>query len=91
MQIYGYTSYGHINAWQTYIYAYLGTFAKTAIIAYRLSFADQRNKTSVFRFRLQQTKERLPFPFSVCSIQTKSLFSFSLLLRLQKQSLSFQS
>jgi hypothetical protein len=45
----------------------MGTFAETAIVDYRLSFADQGNQTSVFCFRSQQRNGSLPFPFSVCS------------------------
>jgi hypothetical protein len=53
-------------------------FAETAIIDYRLSFADQGKQISVFRFRLQQTNGNLPFPFSVCSKQTEvAVFRFS--------------
>jgi hypothetical protein len=40
----------------------MGTFAETAIIDYRLSFADQGKQTSAFH--LQQTSGILPFPFS---------------------------
>jgi hypothetical protein len=49
----------------------MGSFAKTAIVDYRLSFSDQ-GQTSVFHFRLQQTNGSLPlpFPFLVCSKQT---------------------
>jgi hypothetical protein len=49
----------------------MGKFAKTTFVDYRLSFAGQGKQTSVFRFRLQQTKESLPFPFSVCRKQTE--------------------
>jgi hypothetical protein len=48
----------------------MSTFSETAIVDYRLSFADQGKQTSVFRFNLQQTKLevysfRFPFvPFS---------------------------
>jgi hypothetical protein len=45
----------------------VGTFAETATVDYRLSFADKRKQTSVFPFRLQQTNRSLPFPFSVCN------------------------
>jgi hypothetical protein len=31
----------------------MGTFDETAIVGYRLSFADQGKQTSIFRFRLQ--------------------------------------
>jgi hypothetical protein len=34
----------------------MGTFAETAIVDYRLSFADLGKQTFVFRFCLQQTK-----------------------------------
>jgi hypothetical protein len=43
----------------------MGTFAETAIVDYRLSFADQGKQTSVFSFLLQQTNGSLPFPFRV--------------------------
>jgi hypothetical protein len=44
----------------------MGTFAETAIVDYRLSFADQGKKTSIYRFRLQQQTEvcRNRFPFA---------------------------
>jgi hypothetical protein len=55
----------------------MGTFAETAIVDYRLSFADQGKQTSVFRFaasnkrkyavsvfRLQETNGSVPF--SIC-------------------------
>jgi hypothetical protein len=42
----------------------MGTFAETAILDNRLSFADQGKQTPVFRFRLQQTKGSLTFPFA---------------------------
>jgi hypothetical protein len=41
----------------------MGTFAETAIVDFRLSFASQGKQTSVFRFHLQQTNRSLPFPF----------------------------
>jgi hypothetical protein len=47
----------------------MGTFAETAIVDYRLSFAEQGKKTSVFRFYLQQTNGSLSFPFFVCRKQ----------------------
>jgi hypothetical protein len=49
----------------------MGMFAETAIVDNCLSFAVQGQQTSVFHFRLQQTKGSLPFPFSVCSKQMK--------------------
>jgi hypothetical protein len=49
----------------------MGTFAETALVDYRLSFADQGTKTFVFRFRLQETNESLPFQFSVYRKQMK--------------------
>jgi hypothetical protein len=55
----------------------MGTFAETAIVDYRLSFADQWKQTSVLRFRLQQTNGSLLFQFSVCNNTWKSLFSIS--------------
>jgi hypothetical protein len=45
----------------------MGTFADTANVYYRLSFADQGKQTA--GFRLQKTKGSLPFPFPVCSTQ----------------------
>jgi hypothetical protein len=50
----------------------MGTFAATAIVHYCLPMAYQGKQTFVFRFRLQQTKESLPFPFSICSKQTEA-------------------
>jgi hypothetical protein len=47
------------------------TFADTANVNYRLSFANQGKQTFIFHFRLQQTDKSLPFPFSVGSKQTK--------------------
>jgi hypothetical protein len=44
-------------------------FAETAIVDYRLSFADQGKQTSIFLYRLQQTIESFPFPFSSCGKQ----------------------
>jgi hypothetical protein len=49
----------------------MDTFAETTIVDYRLSIADQGKKTPVFSFRLKQTNGSLPFPFSICSEQTK--------------------
>ncbi len=48
-----------------------GRFAETAIVNYRLSFADLEEQTSVFRFRLKQTIGSLLFLFSICRKQTK--------------------
>jgi hypothetical protein len=48
----------------------MDTFAETAIVDYRLSFADQGKQTSVFLFYLQQTNGSLPFLLSVSSKQT---------------------
>jgi hypothetical protein len=36
----------------------MGTLAETAIVDYRLSFADHGKQTSVFRFRLQANKRK---------------------------------
>jgi hypothetical protein len=47
----------------------MGTFAETAIVNYRLLFADKRKQNSVFHFRLQQTNGSLSFLFSVSSEQ----------------------
>jgi hypothetical protein len=49
----------------------MGTFAGTAIVDYRLSFADQGKQTSVSEL---QTNGSLPFPFSVCCKQTEVTF-----------------
>jgi hypothetical protein len=49
----------------------MGTFAKTAIVSHRLSFADQGKQTSAFRLSLQQTNGSLPFLLSVCNKQTE--------------------
>jgi hypothetical protein len=45
----------------------MDTFAETAIIDYRLLFADQGKQTSVFRLKKKQKK--LKFAVSVCSKQ----------------------
>jgi hypothetical protein len=59
----------------------MGRFAETAIVGYRLSFADQGKQTSVFHFLLQQTNRSLPFPLSVYIKQIEiaifHLFHFS--------------
>jgi hypothetical protein len=39
----------------------MGTFAGAANVDYRFLFADQGKQTSVYRFRLQKKKEKLPF------------------------------
>ncbi len=44
----------------------MGTFAETAIVDYVLSFTNQEEQMSIFRFRLQQTNGSLPFPLCVC-------------------------
>ncbi len=48
----------------------MGTFAETAIIDYRLSFANLGKQTYVFRLHLQQTN-KLPF---VCLLQIYILY-----------------
>jgi hypothetical protein len=62
----------------------MGTFAETAIVDYRLSFANQGKQTSVFRFlfvenkrkfavavfHLQQTNESCQFPLVQFSVYT---------------------
>jgi hypothetical protein len=50
----------------------MGTFAETAMVDYRLSFAGLGKQTFVFRFRLQQNVS-LPFPFAICRKQTEVL------------------
>jgi hypothetical protein len=47
----------------------MGMFAKTANLIYHLSFANQEKQTSIFPFRLQQTKGSLLFAF-FCLQQT---------------------
>jgi hypothetical protein len=42
----------------------MGKSADTVIVDYHLSFADQKKKAKVFRFRLQKTNGSLPFPLS---------------------------
>jgi hypothetical protein len=49
----------------------MDTMAETAIVDYRLSFADQGKQTTVFRFHLQQINGSLLFMFSVCKKQTE--------------------
>jgi hypothetical protein len=49
----------------------MGTFAETAIVNYRLSFAYQGKQTPVLLFRLQQTNKRFLVPFSICRKQTE--------------------
>jgi hypothetical protein len=58
----------------------MGTFAETAIVDYRSSFAYQGKKTSGFRFRVQLQMGVLPFP---CSKRTKVAFSVNSVLCLQ--------
>jgi hypothetical protein len=55
----------------------MGTFAETAIVDYRLLFADQEKQTSVFRFRMQQNKWKFAILFFVCKNKRKLLFSVS--------------
>jgi hypothetical protein len=38
----------------------MGMFAATAMVDYRLLFADQGKQTFVFHFRLQQTNRVIP-------------------------------
>ncbi len=51
----------------------MGTFAETAIVYYRLSFANQGKQISVFCFRLQQANGSLPFLFAA-TISVSSIF-----------------
>ncbi len=53
-----------------YIGTFAGTFADTANVDYRLLFADQGKKTSVFGF--QKTNRSLLFLFSACSKQMEN-------------------
>jgi hypothetical protein len=55
----------------------VGTFAETAIVDYRLSFADQGKQASVFRFLLQQTDGSLLFRFPFAESKRKLHFSVS--------------
>jgi hypothetical protein len=48
----------------------MGTFAGTAIVDYRLSFANQGKQTSKYRFRLQQIEGRFA-DFVFCLQQNK--------------------
>jgi hypothetical protein len=50
----------------------MGKIAETAIVDYRLSFANQGKQISVFHFRLQQANGN--FPFSVCRKQMEVAF-----------------
>jgi hypothetical protein len=48
----------------------MGTFAETAIVNYRLSFADQGKQYCIFCFPLQQTNSSMWFSvFYICSKQ----------------------
>jgi hypothetical protein len=49
----------------------MGTLDETAIIDYRLFFANQGKQTSDFCFRLQQTEGSLPLQFFIFSKQTE--------------------
>ncbi len=63
----------------------MGTFDETAIVDYCLLFADQWKQIFVFRFRLQQTKESLPFfrfPFAAKQAQVP-VFHYFHFFRLQ--------
>jgi hypothetical protein len=42
----------------------MGTFAESANVDYRLSFAEQGKQTFAYRFSLQQTNGSLPFSFA---------------------------
>jgi hypothetical protein len=58
-------------------------FAETAIVDYRLSFADQGKQTSVIHFRLHQTKtEVFRFRFPIAANKQKLYFSFSSVSRI---------
>jgi hypothetical protein len=50
--------------------------AETAIVDYRLSFADQGKQTFVFCFRLQQTNGSFPFSFPFEQANGSLSFSF---------------
>jgi hypothetical protein len=52
----------------------MGTFAETAIVNYHLSFAYQGKQTPVLLFRLQQTNESFPVPFSICKQTEVAVF-----------------
>jgi hypothetical protein len=55
----------------------VGTFAETAIVDYRLSFAVPGKQTCVFRFRLKRTNGSLPFLFPFAVNKWKLSFSIS--------------
>jgi hypothetical protein len=46
----------------------MDTFADTANVDYRISFADQENKLPFSVIGLQKTNGSLPFPFSLSSV-----------------------
>ncbi len=52
----------------------MGTFVETAIVDYRLSFADNGKQTFLFLFHLQQTNRSLLFLFSVAIKERKLPF-----------------
>jgi hypothetical protein len=59
----------------------MGTFAETAIVDYRLSFADQGKQTSFFRFLFSNGS--LPIPFFFCNKQTEVAIFVSSVFRLR--------
>jgi hypothetical protein len=59
----------------------MGTFAETAIVDDRFSFADHRKQTYIF---LQQQTEVLLFPFPFATNKRKSPISVGSVFRSQK-------
>jgi hypothetical protein len=63
------------------------TFAETAIVNYRLLFADQGKQTSIFRFHVQQTNGSSLFLFSILNQTNKNcrfpLASFSVYIYIE--------
>jgi hypothetical protein len=55
----------------------MGTFAETAKVDYRLSFADQGKLTSVFHFASAENKQKFAASVSICTNKRKLLFSVS--------------
>jgi hypothetical protein len=53
----------------------MGTFTETAVVDYRLMFADQGKQTSVFRFRSNDQMEACRFPFLFAANKLKLPFS----------------
>ncbi len=50
----------------------MGKFAETAIVDYRLSYANQGKQTSIFRFRFLFVADKRKSPFSVSSVKVSA-------------------